>query len=153
MHREINHGDPVFARQSNLALYLLTGLVGVLIGLDLWPIFARWGGNVGLALPTWSQEYFGYRIALLAAIAGGARILFGSLESLLEGRLGADLALAIACIAAILINEPLVAAEVVFIGMLGECLEAFTFNRAQAALRKVLEIQPRRCWVLRDGQE
>lgn len=153
MHREINHGDPVFARQSNLALYSLTALVGVLIGLDLWPMLARWGVNFGLTLPSWSQEYFGYRIALLAAIAGGARILFGSLESLLEGRLGADLALAIACIAAILINEPLVAAEVVFIGMLGECLEAFTFNRAQAALRQVLEIQPRRCWVLRDGQE
>ncbi|CAN5603565.1 hypothetical protein BH10PLA2_BH10PLA2_22960 [soil metagenome] len=153
MHREINHGDPVFARQSNLGLYLLTGLVGVLIGLDLWPLLARWITGIGPVLPTWPQEVFGYRIALLAAIAGGARILFGSLESLLEGRLGADLALAIACIAAILINEPLVAAEVVFIGMLGECLEAFTFNRAQAAVRRILEMQPRRCWVLRDGVE
>ena len=152
MHREINHGDPIFARQSNLSLYLLTGLVGALMGLDLWPIVARWSTSLGYALPSWSQEYFGYRIALLAAITGGARILFGALESLLEGRLGADLALAIACIAAILINEPLVAAEVVFIGMLGECLEAFTFDRAQAALRRILEIQPRRCWVLRDGQ-
>jgi P-type Cu+ transporter len=153
MHREINHGDPVFARQSNLALYLLTALVGALIGLDLWPPLARWIGSFGPAPPTWPQEIFGYRIALLAAIAGGARILFGSLESLLEGRLGADLALAIACIAAILINEPLVAAEVVFIGMLGECLEAFTFNRAQAAVRRILEMQPRRCWVLREGVE
>ncbi len=153
MHREINHGDPVFARQSNLALYLLTALVGVLIGLDLWPPLARWIGSFGPVLPTWPQEIYGYRIALLAAIAGGARILFGSLESLMEGRLGADLALAIACVAAILINEPLVAAEVVFIGMLGECLEAFTFNRAQAAVRRILEMQPRRCWVLRDGVE
>ncbi len=61
-----------FLRQSNLALYLLTGLVGALIGLDLWPLLARWLANLGLALPTWSQEYFGYRIALLAAITGGA---------------------------------------------------------------------------------
>ena len=40
---------------------------------------------------------------------------------------------AIACIAAIAMNEPLVAAEVVFIGMVGECLEAFTFDRTQRA--------------------
>src|SRR5262249_43428367 len=66
---------------------------------------------------------------------------------------GADLALAIACIAAILINEPLVAAEVVFIGMVGECLESFTFERTQRAIRSIVEVCPRRCWLLREGQE
>lgn len=153
MHREIHHGDRAFAQQSNAALYLLTALVGLLIGFDLWPQFAAWLGRTGLSLPTWPADYFGYRLALFAAIVGGARVLFGSLESLLEGRLGADLALALACIAAILIGEPLVAAEVVFIGMLGECLESFTFNRTQRALRGLQEMWPRRCWVLRDGSE
>ena len=89
--------------------------------------------RAGLGLPTWPREIYGYRFALIAAILGGARILYGSLEGLLEGKLGADLALAIACVAAILIGEPLVAAEVVFIGMVGECLEAFTFERTQRA--------------------
>lgn len=153
MHREIHHGDRAFAPQSNAALYFLTGLVGILICLDLWPPFAAWLARSGMPLPTWPTDYFGYRLALFAAIIGGARVLFGSLESLLEGRLGADLALAIACIAAILIGEPLVAAEVVFIGMLGECLESFTFNRTQRALRGLQEMWPRRCWVLRDGNE
>src|SRR5262249_50761357 len=56
-------------------------------------------------------------------------------------------------IAAILINEYLVAAEIVFIGMVGECLESFTFERTQRAIRSIVEVCPRRCWVLRGGQE
>jgi Cu+-exporting ATPase len=150
MHREISHTDPALQAESNQSLYLLTGLLGLLIGLDLWPTIAGWfpGG-----LPSWPNEWKGYRIAHLAAIIGGARILFGSLEGLFEGRVGADLALAIACIAAILINEPLVAAEIVFIGMAGECLESFTFERTQRAIRRIVEVCPRRCWLLRDGQE
>src|SRR5205814_8724565 len=99
-----------------------------------------------------SNEVLGYRIALLAAVLGGARILYGSLDALFQGRVGADLALAIACVAAILLREPLVAAEIVFIGMLGECLESITFGRTQRAIRRIVEICPRRCWLLRDGQ-
>ena len=80
-------------------------------------------------------------------------VLYGSLESLFEGKLGADLALAIACVAAILIGEPLVAAEVVLIGLIGECLESFTFARTQNAIRKLAELFPIRCWLLHGGQE
>jgi Cu+-exporting ATPase len=151
MHREISHTHPTWQASSNLSLYLLTGLLGVLIGLDLWPVVAGWFPGAGL--PTWPNEWNGYRIAHLAAILGGARILYTSLEGLFEGRVGADLALAIATVAAILIKEPLVAAEIVFIGMVGECLESFTFERTQRAIRKIVEVCPRRCWLLRDGQE
>src|SRR5262245_17563978 len=154
MHREISHSDEAFHQKSNLGLYLLTGLIGLLIGLDLWPVVAGWLRTQGLTVPTGTREFYGpYRFALLAAVLGGARILYGSVESLLDGRLGADLALAIACIAAILISEPLVAAEVVFIGMVGECLEHFTFARTQRAIQRIVEVCPRRCWLLRDGQE
>jgi Cu+-exporting ATPase len=150
MHREISRADQIFYQERNLPLYLLTALIGLLIGLDLWPAFADWAG-IGL---TWSQEiYPGYRIALIAAIIGGARVLFNSFEQLLEGKWGADLALAVACVAAILFGKPLVAAEIVFIGMLGECLESITFERTQRAIRKIVEVFPHRCWVLRQGQE
>src|SRR5207248_3680449 len=54
---------------------------------------------------------------------------------------------------AILIGEALVAAEIVFIGMVGECLESFTFERTQRAIQRIVEVFPRRCWVLRDGRE
>jgi Cu+-exporting ATPase len=59
----------------------------------------------------------------------------------------------VAVVAAILLKEPLVAAEVVFIGLLGECLEDYTFARTQQALRQLAELTPKRCWRLRDGQE
>jgi Cu+-exporting ATPase len=149
MHREISHTDPALQGQSNLSLYLLTGLLGALLALDLWPSVAGW---LGLAWPTWPNEWNGYRIAYLAAILGGVRIVYNSLEGLFEGRVGADVALALACVAALLLNEPLVAAEIVFIGMAGECLEAFTFERTRRAIGRIVEVCPRRCWVLRDGQ-
>jgi Cu+-exporting ATPase len=151
MHREISHTASTFRQESNVSLYLLTGLLGVLIGIDLWPQLVAWLGAT--SLPTWPPTFFGQRIALIAAVIGGARILYTSVEGLLEGRLGADLALALACIAAILLREPLVAAEIVFIGLVGECLESFTFERTQRAIRKIVEVCPRRCWLLRDGQE
>jgi Cu+-exporting ATPase len=151
MHREISHTESTLGEHQNLSLYLLTGLLGVFLALDVLPEAGKWLSVQPLS--GWSREWLGFRFALMAAVIGGARILYSSLQSLLEGRIGADLALAIACIAAILIQEPLVAAEVVFIGMFGECLEAFTFDRTQRAIRKIVEVCPRRCWLLRDGQE
>ncbi len=153
MHREISYADRAFQQESRLGLYLLTGLIGILIAADFWPLAANWIATWGVSLPTWSNEPYGYRIALLAAIIGGSRILYGSLNSLFEGRIGADLAVAIATVAAILVGEHLVAAEIVFIGMLGECLESITFERTQRAIRRIAEICPRRCWRLREGQE
>jgi len=153
MHREVSHADDPFRSESPLGLYLLAAIVGGLLGIDLWLQLADWLGGRGISTYTWNPKPFGFRYALIAAVIGGARVLYGSLEALFEGRVGADLALAIACLAAILIDEPLVAAEVVFIGLIGECLEAYTFARTQNALGKLAELFPIRCWVLRDGAE
>ena len=149
MHREINHTDATFAPANPLPLYLFTGLIGLFLALDLGPAAASLFG----VAPPWPSTMFGIRFAWFAAVLGGARVVYGSLQSLAEGRYGADLALAIACVAAIWMVEPLVAAEVVFIGLFGECLEAFTFDRTQRAVRKIVEVFPIRCWLLRDGQE
>jgi Cu+-exporting ATPase len=153
MHREISSVDDPFHSESPLALYLLTAVVGGLVAADLGPVVASWLKGVGVESWTWPREVSGFRYALLAAVLGGARVLYTSLESLFEGKIGSDLALAIACLAAIVLKEPVVAAEVVFIGLVGECLEAWTFARTQGALGKLAELFPRRCWVLRDGAE
>jgi Cu+-exporting ATPase len=154
MHREFDPADQPFAPRPALGLYLLTALVAALLVADLWPLLTDWLRTLGLDLPSWrSREVYGYRFALIAAVIGGAKALYGSLERLTEGKVGADLAIAIAAVAAILIGEPLVAAEVVVIALVGECLEAFTFDRTRHALRKLAELFPTRCWVLRDGQE
>src|SRR6516164_9643815 len=129
MHREISHTDPTFAPQRNVGLYAMTAFLGLIIAGDIVLWFV---GGRQEAPPV----VFGFRLAIVAAVLGGARILYTSIESLLEGRLGADLALAIACIAAIYLKEYLVAAEIVFIGLAGECLEGFTFGRTQRAIRK-----------------
>src|SRR5438874_10548724 len=103
MHREISHTDSAFAPQRNLALYLLTGLLGLLIFIDGWPRLVELFGWRGL--PTWPNQIDRFPIAMIAAVIGGARILFTSLEGLLEGRVGADIALAVAVIAALLLND------------------------------------------------
>ena len=109
VHREISHIDSAFREERNVSLYLLTALLGVLIGIDILPTVLGW---VSVSVfEWWPREIFGQRFALIAAVLGGARILYSSLQSLFEGRIGADLALAIATIAAILIKENLVAAE------------------------------------------
>lgn len=151
MHRQISHADHDLQPERNASLYLFTALLGFLITIDLWPRFAGWAG---LSWPNWNPEFApGYSIALLAALLGTARALCTSVEALLEGRVGADLALALAAVAAIVLGRPLVAAEVVLIGLLGECLEGFTFERTQRSIRRLVEIFPHHCWVLRDGQE
>jgi Cu+-exporting ATPase len=151
MHREIAHADEAFRPMRNLGLYLFTGLIALIVAIDLWPVVAGWEPLRELGLPTWPREVRGYSIALLAAILGGARALYGALEKLSKGKIGVDLALALAVV--FLIGEPLVAAEVVLIGLFGECLEALTFDRTQRAVRKMVELFPTRCWLLRDGQE
>ncbi len=155
MHREISHIDEVFGQSSNLGLYLLTALIALLLGRDLAPPFMQWLASldIGSDAASWSRELYGYRYAMIAAVIGGGRALFNSLEKLLEGRLVADLAIAVACIAAIMLGEPLVAGEVILIGLVGECLEAFTFARTQRGIRKLVEVFPQRCWVLRNGVE
>ena len=156
MHREISHTDSAFAEESNLPLYLMTGLLAVLMALDLLPKLGdRMGWSVFQAWPKELATLRDFRISfgMLAAILGGARIVYMSLHGLIDGKIGADLAIAIAFLAAIAIQEWLVAAEVVFIGMFGECLEAYTFDRTKRAIRKLVEVFPLRSWLLKDGQE
>src|SRR5688572_15119224 len=152
MHRELSHADDAFGEESNQALYLMTGLLAALLAIDLLPLLSDW---LRLGLFNWPTEIGGYRFAFtrIAAILGGARVVYIALHGAFDGKIGADLAIAIAFLAALVIQEWFVAAEVVFIGMVGECLEAFTFDRTKLAIRKLVEVFPIRCWVLRAGVE
>src|SRR5947208_10320091 len=110
MHRELPPADRLGHGEPPLSLYLLTALLGLLIAADVWPAVAGWlwPGGEGAWLPSWPRQVLGYRLALVAAVLGGARALVSSVEALLDGRLGADLALGLACVAAVAIGEPLV---------------------------------------------
>ncbi len=126
------------------ALVATTAVVGLLLGLDL---------VLGLAGAEAYRRPFGVSLSLAAAVIGGGRVIYLALAALLEGRVGADIALAVACVAAGLMGEFFVAAEVVFIALVGECLEAFTFERAQRSIQKLLEYRPRSARVIRGDEE
>jgi Cu+-exporting ATPase len=153
MHRAFDTSETPFRPRSSTGLYLFTALVGGLLLADVLPLLIDWLGSWNPGLPTWSRSLGTIRFALIAAVLGTARHLFAAFDRIREGKVGSDLAVAIAGLAAIVIDEPLVAAEVVVIALVGECLEAVTFDRAQKALRSLGELFPLRCWVLRDGQE
>src|SRR5262245_37056868 len=74
---------------ASAPVYVLTAVVGLLLAAD---IVIGAAGN-----PAWTayRTLFGFRLALLAAVLGGARILYHTLEGLFAGRIGADLALTI----------------------------------------------------------
>jgi P-type Cu+ transporter len=124
-------------------LWAVTAVVGILLLAD-----------VALAVvgSPW-QRPLGVPLALVAAVIGGGRVVYLALAALLEGSIGADIALAIACIAAACLGEYFVAAEVVFIALVGECLEALTFERAQRAIGKLLDFYPRIARVIREQAE
>ncbi len=130
--------------EDRRGLYGLTGALGVLLAADV--VFSGLG---------WENHRApgGVSLALLAALIGGARIVYGAIEALIQGSVGADVALAQACLAALIIGEPFVAAEVVFIALVGEVLEAITFDRTQKAIHRLLDSTPRTARVRRDGRE
>ena len=150
MHREYRPDDAHLTvltadpGDDERALIAFTALLGGLIGLDLvlglfgWDT-ARW--PLGLS-PT-----------MIAALLGAVAIVYGALQSLIRGRIGADLALAQACLAALIIGQPFVAAEVVFIAMLGEVLEAWTFAHTRRALGRLVDQTPRTARVRRGDAE
>jgi len=132
------------------AVYLLTAVTGALLLADVTIGLLDQAGVSGWN--SW-QTVAGFRLALLAAVLGGARILYQTLESLLEGRIGADLALTIACMAAIVLGEHTTAALVVLVALFGESLEGYTVDRAKRAIRGVFQLCPATARVLSDNGE
>lgn len=127
-------------------VYFLTLIVGALLAADL---------LIGLlADPAWSayRSPFGFRLALFAAVLGGGRILYQTLDGLFEGRVGAELALTIAALAAIMLGEYMTAALVVFIALCGESVEGYTLDRAESAIRRVFDLCPAVAHVVRGGE-
>lgn len=138
------HDDHHHERETR-SLFALTAVLGVLLCLDL--VLGALGWE-SLRVP-WA----GISLAQIAAVLGALRIVYTALETLSQGRIGADLALAQACIAALLLGEPFVAAEVVFIALLGEVLEAVTYLRAQKSITRLLDQAPRTARVRREPED
>jgi Cu+-exporting ATPase len=156
MHREFRPQDmqqfdadpfavssPDQTSDGSRGLLAFTVLLGMLIGADLLIQMigpSEWRARASL-------------LTLAAALLGAIHIVYGALAALLQGLIGADFALAQACIAALVLGQPFVAAEVVFIALVGEVLEAVTFARTRRALGRLVEQTPRTARVRRADAE
>jgi len=88
------------------------------------------------------QTVYGFNFALLLALLGGYPIFSAAVTGLLSRRISADLAVALAAVAALAIGQYAVAAEVVFIMLVGEALENFAVGRTRSAIGKLLALRP-----------
>jgi Cu+-exporting ATPase len=98
-------------------------------------------------------EIAGFNLALLLALLGGFPIYFEAVSELASRKVSADLAVALAAVAAIAIGQYAVAAEVVLIMLIGEALENFAVGRTRSAIAALLELRPQTARVRRDGEE
>src|SRR5262245_3962627 len=110
------------------AYILFTATVGVLLLLNWLGVFTElWGVNTGVWL----------------ALIGGWRIFYNSVSALLEKRVTAEMAIAVAVIAALAIGEYFAAAEAVFIMLIGEGLEEYASRRTRSAIQKLIDLAPK----------
>jgi Cu+-exporting ATPase len=120
---------------------LLTLLVGV-------GLVAYVTGSVG--------AIYGFDLAMLLALAGGFPIYLEAFRALLRGKISADLAVSLAAFAAIYVayrrGDPTmyaVAAEVIFIMLIGEALEHYAVDRTRAGIASLLALRPTEARVRR----
>ncbi|MCD6352533.1 MAG: FtsH protease activity modulator HflK [Armatimonadetes bacterium] len=95
----------------------------------------------------------GVDVAALIALLGGWRIFYTAIAELLQRRVSGDLPVAIAALAAVVIGQPLAAAEVIFVMLLGEALEDFAVGRTRSALDELASLVPRTARLLAEGRE
>lgn len=106
----------------------------------------------------------GFDVAMLLALAGGYPTYLDSVNGLLRRKITADLAVSLAALAALFIGwrsaDPatasswfLVAAEVVFIMLVGESIEHWAIGHTRSGIAALLRLRPRTARVRRAGQE
>jgi len=103
------------------------------------------------------RAVYGFDLTMLLALFGGLPIYYASLSSLLSRKITADLAVSLAAFAALYLgytgmyeeNMYLVAAEVIFIMLIGETLENFAVGRTRQGIAALLALRPETARVRR----
>jgi HflK protein len=127
--QHISHEDLEKSDSGKWPAYILfTAMVGVLLLLNWLGAFTElWGVNTGVWL----------------ALIGGWRIFYHSVSALFEKRVTAEMAIAVAVVAALAIGEYFAAAEAVFIMLIGEGLEEYASRRTRSAIQKLIDLAPK----------
>jgi len=103
------------------------------------------------------RTLYGFDLAMLLALVGGFPTYLEAVNGLLRRKITADLAVALAAIAALFVGYRsgdaaswyLVAAEVIFIMLVGEALEHFAIGRTRMGIESLLALRPRTARVRR----
>jgi Cu+-exporting ATPase len=115
---------------------------------------------VGLGLAAYVtgsvESIYGFDLAMVLTLVGGFPIYFGALSALAKRKISADLAVSLAAFAALYVayqaRDPgmyAVAAEVIFIMLIGEALEHFAVDRTRAGIASLLALRPHEARVRR----
>ncbi len=119
--------------------------------------YLAFAGIVGaLLLLNWLGTFktvFGVDTAILLTLIAGYKIFYNAVAGLLERKISADLAIAIAAVSALAVDAYLAAAEAMLIMLVGEGLEAYAVSRTDAAVARLAALLPRRGRVRRQGVE
>jgi Zn2+/Cd2+-exporting ATPase len=121
---------------------LATALAGLFIALA---VGARLGGLSEVAVAG---------LYLAAIAAGGLTVARAGWSTLRTTRsLDMNALMTIAAVGAAFVGEWAEGAVAMFLFSLGNTLEAYTMDRARNAIRRLMDLSPRRATVLRDGRE
>jgi len=131
--------EPEEQEDSPRKLWMLLGISGALLLLGWRGIIPKWN-DVDVA-------------AVAATVILGFPIVYACVSDLLEGKVSAELTVAVAAMAALLLREYTAAGEVVFIARLGEALEGVAVRRTRSAIDALIALTPRTAHVRRDGEE
>ena len=130
-----------------IAVYLAEDLAGLL----------EWAGVLTAYAPAIAslsvRSIFGFDLALLLALVGGFWIYYEAVAALLRQKISADLAVSLAAFAALYIGQYAVAAEVIFIMLIGETLEHFAIDRTRSGIAALLALRPQEARVRRAGAD
>ncbi|MGO9112026.1 MAG: cation-translocating P-type ATPase family protein [Thermoguttaceae bacterium] len=107
------------------------------------------------------RSIYDFDLAMLLALIGGFPTYLGAVNGLLRRKITADLAVGLAAMAALWVGwrgaDPsswfLVAAEVIFIMLVGESLEDFAIGRTRSGIASLLEFRPHTARVRRRDHE
>ena len=109
---------------------------------------------ISLLISFFNISNFKIDAAWISIILCGVPIVKGAVEGLIqEFDIKADVLVAIALVASVLIGETFAAGEVAFIMTLGALLEERTVAKARAGIEKLVHLTPRTARVVRDGVE
>lgn len=102
----------------------------------------------------WEFLRFPFDIAWIAIIFCGLPIILEAIIGLVTRfDIKADVLVALALIASVLIDETFAAGEVAFIMQLGALLEEITVSKARAGIEKLVHLTPQTARIVTNGQE